>query len=357
MGSAPIAVPPDSLIPQFETAVSAFEANPTAEALRELERIARQILSQLHLLSSAAIAAFRAAMGRLIGAIISAGTALGLGAAVLAFWWGAWTIISGKVAIAKAEHESEVIIGIIRTTLEISGFDPSGRRRCWDRFQRLLIGALEDYYLHPDMLQTFVDILDRLIEELMECLGLPGRIVSTKIRAHLISRVINSLAIFVALTSGLSLREAGAAERPAPEPLGLDDAREAGASGAGNLPYRQGVACGETSENTPEGPITGAGDVSISPSTPLGLFSDADLAAREESLSAWIEEIKKLLVLDEKARAALDNTNDPDGELRGAIARRRKILSAEAERLRAALQNTLRARQVRAACGYPVLRD
>lgn len=356
--AAALPADPGALVAQFEAAVDAFELAPSADRLRELERLARELLARLGELSAAAAAAFRAALGRLIGALVSAASGLALPATALAFWWLAFELLAAKGVRAKAAHESEAIVGIVRDALEIAGFDPTGNEPCWVRFQQLLFAALQDYYGDPTMWGTMLDRLDRLIDELLDCIGASRSAVTGNLRGILLARIMGTVAIYVALSLGLSLEEASAAtpDRPPPAPLTREDADKAKESGLSSLPYRDGFGCGETGESTPDGPIADADDVDVDPALPLGLFSDADLAAREAALDRWISELDRMREADAAQRAGLDDASDPDGELRGLLGRRIKLANGEAERLRAARQNTRRARRIRGLCGYPVTR-
>jgi hypothetical protein len=126
MGLAPTpAVPLDPLLQQFLRLVEIFEANPTPERLRELERLAAQLMARARQLGPAAVTALQGAVARVLGVLVSPTAVVWAGAIAGAglFWWGFFTLLSEQIDFPDPGVAADAVIAGVQAKLFEWGVD------------------------------------------------------------------------------------------------------------------------------------------------------------------------------------------------------------------------------------------
>lgn len=365
MGLAPTpAIPVDTLMQQFVRAVDAFELHPTPERLRELERLATQLMARLRQLGPAALALLRASVARVVVVLASPTVVVWGGAIVGAglFWWGFFTLLSENIKLPDPGELADQVIWILQLELGLWGVGVTGERvaRCWELFREELIdlinraGGTRVVMGSPEWLNKYKLILARLLRCLLSGLGELTQSMRDKL-ADLLQKMLTAGGFLAALGVAAGTAEAGEPDGPA-----LDDPEVAEAVkrlGLTGIPRGDGFGHCETlppeemedtpaeeAEKQPCDPMPW--DVELRVDLPLTGFSDADLKKRKAILECWIAYYEGL-VRDDRA-AVRERDGDTDTAREDLLRLRLQVNRRELERLRRAKQNVDRECQVRA---------
>lgn len=360
MGLAPTpAVPLDPLLQQFLRLVEIFEATPTPERLRELERLATQLMARLGQLGPAAIALLRGAVARVLAVLVSPTVVIWAGAIAGAalLWWGFFTLLSEQIKYPDPEVAADAVTAAIQAKLFEWGIEFWGEafRRCWDAFKQGLIdlinraGSMKVVLGHPDWLPKYQLLVDALLKCILGNLGHLTVGMRDKL-AELIQKMLIASGILAGgLLGGAGSAEAGETNDPevaeAVKTLGLT-----GVPRGDGFGYCESLLPDETeeeveapAEETPCDPMPW--EVELRVDLPLSGFPDEDLEKRKAILECWIKYYEGLIRQD---RAALrEGDNDTDTRREDLLRLRLQVNRRELERLRRAKQNVDRECQLR----------
>ncbi len=373
MTSVAPAVPVDTLLQTFLRAVEAFEASPTAERLRELERLAAQLMARARELGPAALALLRGAVARVIGVLAGPTVTIGGGAVLGAglFWWGFFTMLSAHMEFPDPSIlAGEIATGIASELIDLHiDLTSEAARRCFETFKRDLADEIRAAGGSWDVLRTpdFQRRLERLIRFLLGCL-MPGLGNLTESVRHKLMEILKRLLVGAGLLGAGLLGGAGDAYAGEPEP-DYDDpelgkaVRDLGLAG---IPRGDGFAHCETipdeevetpvgepkpkpREEKPCDPMPWEVDLRVG--MDLGAFTDEHLKMRKAILDCWIAYYERII---EEDRVALEKGDgDTDSRNEDLLRLRIQVNGRELERVRRAKQNVERECQLRELADEP----
>lgn len=363
MGLAPTpTVPVDPLLQQFLRAVEAFEAAPTIDRLRELERMGTQLMARLRELGPAALVLLRDAVARIL-AVLASPTVVVWGGAIIGaglMWWAFFTMLSEKIKLPDPAAAVDAVTAAIKAQLFEWGIEFWNKafKRCWDAFKEGLedlisrAGGMKEVLGHP----VWQNKYELLIAALLKCLlgDMAGLTVGMRQK---LGKLIRDMLMAAGLLGAAGLGAAGTAEAgQGPDPQDHDLAEAIKKLGLTGIPRGDGFgyceslppeeeAGGEVAEGVEYPCVPMPWEVDLRVDLPLSGFSDAELAMRKAILDCWITYFEGLIRED---RAALrEGDDDTDSRREDMLRLRLQMNRAELERLRRARQNVDRERQLR----------
>lgn len=370
------AMPIDQLVQRLVELADAFKQSPTPELLRQLERLAQQIMARSRQLTPALAALLRPAITGLVAVITAPATVVVVGTTVgtLALWWLFLEMLSDALSHPVdydgfAERMARAL-AIALSQLLGGAFNEDCYKKLLEQLKLIL-----RFYIAPGMIISNPSALGHEVRnaliEYIKCLFPKYRDHElTDQFARVIDEYVRRLLSGMGLGLLFGILGSGTAEagESKDDDLSEDEKREiAKKLGLHGIPLGNGLASNEVdpdkdgtdagvgksgkktdgSKKSDPVPVPDKSLINIDPATPLDLFSDVELKLRKKLIKDCIADLENQIEADRNELKKLEKNPDNDSSRADLLRLRIESMQREVERLKAALQNAQRECQIR----------